>query len=214
MSGGLGETFYLSQTTSESHLWHWSYDPGTPDDANTLMETNRAITDMEKELKLPLTHPNLDPDRLPPSVPEVTREQKVAEREELEADAAAGDVHARVRLWGETGKPVVDPSGLHDGEIYHLGFDLGIYRGAFEGRQWDGIPDLASEDDSVVGRWYTFEAADETEIGVAGIRIGADDFRKSVVALNAEQSEAKATFDELRRRHQEWESQRPPASFF
>lgn len=212
--GGLGATFYLSHPTTESHLWHWSYDPGTPDDFNTLIETNRAITDMEKELNLPLTHPNLDPDRLPPSVPEVTREQKVAEHEELEVAAADGDVHARVRLWEETGAPVVDPSDLHEGEIYHLGYDLGIYRGVFEGRRWDGFPEFAAEADNVLGRWCTFEAAQETDIGMAGIRIGADKFQESVLKLNAEQGDARATFDVLRREYQEWESQRPPASFF
>lgn len=216
---GKGATFELRVVGGEPK-WRWSYDSGTPDNFNTTVMTEVAITNMEKELGLPLTFPHLDPDREPEEEERETEEEREQRLADLRRRASGGDVHAKFRLWRDTGKPVTDPSELVEGNIYCL-YDLAVYGGTFVGRRWQGFPDL--DDEPEIAEWFTFEAAqtDSKNVGKAGSRYKREDFPSprdqegyfTAVVPQTSQEELRQAFDRMREEHLEWERNRPPERF-
>jgi hypothetical protein len=223
---GLGATFYLFRNVDGRHRWQWSYDHGVPDDLNTSLATHLAITDIEKELNLPLTYPQHDPNRPKARKKPPTPEEREAKLRELEDKAAGGDLVAKVRLWGMQGEPVTQPEALRLGYYYHVGFDIARYVGSFEGRRWDGFPDLEDDEENVHNIWYKFDASEcaPEDVGKGGVRFTKSDFmprgvegdeaKYSVSEIPAPVEEIQETFEKCRQRYQEWLRSRPEDRYF
>ena len=198
---GLGANFQRVIDTYGNAQWTWTYDTGLRDDLHTMIATERAITMLEKELGLPLTWPNHDPDAPKPKRVEPTDEERRASlRERLAKDPS--DVNAKSQLWKLDGSPA-DPDSLVVGNIYSISYDLGIYRRSFTGVQWEGYPEFA-DDPGEYDEWFEFESAESK--GGGGSRINRDDW--FVRELPVSQAEARPVFDELRARHLRWDAQR------
>jgi hypothetical protein len=218
---GKGATFELRYEHGEPK-WSWSYDPGTPDNFNTMMMTEMALTRIEKELDLPLTFPHWDPDKPPEKPKPLTPEDKAQRLLELEERADDGDPHAKARLWELDGRAVTEPRQLTAGHIYCMGYDLGVYRRSFVGRRWEGYPDIDNEPE--VKEWFEFELAESGMERLNHSRLAAVDLQPktredgeidySVVDPPAPQQEVRLVFDELREQHRDWERRRGPDRFF
>lgn len=159
-------------------------------------------------LALPLHHRMVTGPRpvAPPSLPAAPRLAAVspeeAERKRLAyvRELAAQGIPMSIQtLWHAEGVPVRDPADLVEGEIYSISFDLGIYRGIFHGRRWEGFPDL--DDEPEVADWYSFEGAGTPEPRHARIRLSGEHLnepRPMVVSVPVPQTEALQVFDALR----------------
>jgi len=149
---------------------------------------------------LPSTAPRRDPE-------EAERERQASVRQR----AAAGVPSALSILWNEEGEPLRDPDTLVEGDVYGITFDLGMYRGRFHGRRWEGFPDI--DDDPEVANWYAFEAADsgEESASEAGVRFKLEDFigdRGVVVSLPVPQDQARRVFEAKRAEYRKWDAER------
>src|SRR5262249_4684983 len=121
----LGATFEAYSDRQRGHTWRWTYDSGVEESFYVVQVWPRiAMTMLEKQLGLPLTHPELAEDAVDPA--ERSRPDG-ADVEGLSASAAAGDPVAQVNLWELDSKPVEGAVHLEVGRIYHIGLDLARY---------------------------------------------------------------------------------------
>lgn len=219
---GRGATFELRIKDGKPH-WRWTYDRGLRDDSNTLVSTHVAITRMEKELDLPLTFPAMDPDKPEGKPKPRTQEEDDQNRKRLEKEAAEGSIRALRALWELDGTPITDPALLEDGEVYLLGFDLGVYLGSFVGRRFEDIPRADRYPD--VKEWFTFQLAEDLEIREKGsARLSAKEFEGrpmdhgevyySVVRPPVSHEVALRVFEQKRAAQRKIEESRGPDRFF
>lgn len=204
---GKGATFEMHLVDGKPD-WRWTYDSGTPDDSFTMIATEKAITDIERELGLPLTFETRGaPNRRPANSGQ-------RNEGELQRAASEGNAVAQIQLWFSTGRPIHDPTDLVGGTIYCLSFDLARYEHSFTGRRWEGFPDL--DDEPELALWHAFEPAESgrSSIGKAGARYRDSDLRSSskqmVVLPTAPQAEVQRVFDRLRAEHLDLERRNPP----
>jgi hypothetical protein len=190
----LGATFRLVLDSSGRPQWTWSYDPGLPDRWPTFVATNLAITELEKELGLPLTFPSRD-HTAPPEMTDDERRSTLSARLANDPD----DLDAKTQLWTMDGE-VADPEALVIGKIYSTGIDLGIFSHVFVGVQWQGYPEFA-DNPGEYGEWFAFSGAQH-----GGSRINRD--RWDVRELPVDQVEARLVFDELHARYLRRDAQR------
>ncbi|MDQ0373909.1 hypothetical protein [Cellulomonas humilata] len=139
-----------------------------------------------------------------PALPE-DPERKKREHEEWVRHRAAtnNDAHAWPQVWFMDGEPVRDPSTLVEGEVYALGYDMGIYRGVFHGRRFEGWRGI--DDEPEVRDWYAFETSGSEEPAASilqtGLRLPAESFIEEeprVVQISVSQDEAMQAFNALR----------------
>jgi hypothetical protein len=178
-----------------------------------------AITAIETELGVPLTWPPREDIR--------TEAGKQADRQanidRLRKEGEQGDIRSEIGYWGWVGEPVTDPRELVEGLIYHLGFDLAIYRGLLHGPKWDGLPatdDIARPEELEDRDWYMFEGADilvgeqpRPSIRFAPERFTPEPLKEGgtyvhVRTIPASQSEAMAAFEWERADHLRWDRER------
>ena len=205
---GAGATFELRGSGADKE-WTWSLDPELLGEENlwNLGPVQAAITEMETELRLPMSWPPRPEDKR-------TTEERQAEREanieRLRLEAEEGKTRSLIGYWSWVGAPVTNPSALVQGRVYHLGFALAIYRGSFHGPKWHGLPgmdEFTEPEETIPKRWFTFEGSDLPvgERPRSGIRLDEHDFdprtlkngevAHSVRAIPVSHDEALAAFE-------------------
>ncbi|UGQ13617.1 hypothetical protein LO772_08450 [Yinghuangia sp. ASG 101] len=205
LDNGSGVTYTIIRGSRGRPEFRWYFDDGIP--ADNLMSTILAqehLANIETELGLPVSFPHATPEGRAAARRKAEDHRRTVEA--LEEAADRGDRQALFQLWGRTGEPVSDPAQLEVGTYYHLGFDLGLYSGCFEGHKWRGTPSEDDEDDNEFGAWYEFDPAESTV--AAGVRLSADDIRGSadtgspaLRSLPASQQEAARMYHERHEAH-------------
>ncbi|MGH3366195.1 MAG: hypothetical protein ACRDOY_03235 [Nocardioidaceae bacterium] len=107
---------------------------------------------------------------------------------------------AMARTWGTIGSLVLGVEHLQEGHVYHLGSDLGEYRGPHQPKRSHraAAPDEPNADEPVVR--YVFELArtSEMERDRASAHLSRKDVLDSVREVPAPQHQAREVFAEIR----------------